>query len=193
VRAGNGKGAVSDPWAAGHTDAARANAHLPANTDASELFSSTLFQVAGLYATMVAALLTIFIQQECGVTSCVTDTVSRTETCVTAHAPCSFSDNLRVNNGFGKLVVAFNFTTLAVFLVANAVFFFREKARARVARCAPRHSTQANAVADCVLVFAQWLITHFDTDTDLPIDNLTDGAAHASCAACVRAHACVVL
>jgi hypothetical protein len=97
---------------------------------------------------MVAALLTIFIQQECGVTSCVTDTVAGTETCVTAHAPCSFSDNLSVSNGFGKLVVAFNFTTLGVFLVANAVFFFREK----------------------------WIITHFDTDTDLPIDNLTDGA-----------------
>ena len=130
----------------GSLNTARAASHLRTNTDRAELASSTGFQVVGLYATMVACLLTIFIQQDCGHTTCVT--AAGVTTCVTQRQPCSFTENLTVNTGFGKLVVAFNFITLAVFLIGNAVFFFREK----------------------------WIITHFDTDPDLPIDNLTYGA-----------------
>ena len=147
TRAGVGHGgAASDPWANAPQDTARAASHLRTNTDRAELASSTGFQVVGLYATMVACLLTIFIQQDCGHTTCVT--AAGVTTCVTQRQPCSFTENLTVNTGFGKLVVAFNFITLAVFLIGNAVFFFREK----------------------------WIITHFDTDPDLPIDNLTYGA-----------------
>jgi hypothetical protein len=105
-----------------------------------------VFQVAGLYSTMVACLLTIFIQQECGVTVCTTDAVTNVSVCTTDHAPCSFEDNLAAGSGFARLVIAFNFVTLAVFLVSNALFWFREK----------------------------WIITHFDTDPNLPIDNLTE-------------------
>ena len=121
-------------------------ANLPGNTDRQELVSSTLFQVAGLYSILVASLLTVFIQQDCGTTVCVGSGASRV--CTTQKVACSFSDNLSVTSKFGKLVVAFNFVTLAVFLISNIVFWFRER----------------------------WIIQHFDTDNDLPIDNLTFGA-----------------
>ena len=119
---------------------------MPANTDRQELGSSTLFQVAGLYSIMVASLLTVFIQQDCGTKVCVGSGASAV--CTTELVACSFADNLGVKSRYGKLVVAFNFITLGVFLISNIVFWFRER----------------------------WIITHFDTDTDLPIDNLTFGA-----------------
>ncbi len=167
-RAGRGNGVLQrgDIWASAPQDATAAASHLPRNTDRAELTTSSAFQVIGLYSIMVACLLTVFIQQECGVTECVTSTDPLTSaslrTCTTAHAPCSFSQNLRVGTRFGRAVVAFNFTTLAVFLISNALFWFREK----------------------------WIITHFDTDTDLPIDNLTDGAQPAAllrCCGCAHA------
>ena len=144
--AGLGTGAGEDPWSSSNRQGSSAPANLPGNTDRQELVSSTLFQVIGLYSIMVASLLTVFIQQDCGTTVCVGTGASRV--CTTERYACSFSDNLGVTSKFGKLVVAFNFVTLAVFLVSNVVFFFRER----------------------------WIIQHFDTDNDLPIDNLTFGA-----------------
>ena len=95
--------------------------------------SSTLFQVAGLYSIMVASLLTVFIQQDCGSTVCVG--TGAAAVCTTERAACSFSENLGVTSRYGKLVVAFNFVTLAVFLFSNIVFWFRKR----------------------------WIIQHFDT------------------------------
>ena len=119
---------------------------MPGNTDRQELVSSTVFQLAGLYSILVASLLTVFIQQDCGSTVCVGSGAA--QVCTTQKQACSFSENLGVTSRFGKLVVAFNFVTLGIFLVSNIVFWFRER----------------------------WIIQHFDTDNDLPIDNLTFGA-----------------
>ena len=116
--------------------------------------SSTLLQVIGLYSILVASLLTVFIQQDCGNTVCVG--TGATAVCTTSKQACSFSDNLGVTSRFGRLVVAFNFATLAIFLISNIVFWFRER----------------------------WIIQHFDTDNDLPIDNLTFGA-HAPALCCL--------
>ena len=149
--AGLGKGAGEDPWASSNRQGSNVQANLPGNTDREELFSSTLFQIAGLYSILVASLLTVFIQQDCGSTVCTTEKVA-----------CSFGDNLSVGSKFGKLVVAFNFVTLAVFLISNVVFWFRER----------------------------WIIQHFDTDNDLPIDNLTFGAHLRDCWLRTRSHAC---
>jgi hypothetical protein len=80
---------------------------MPANTDREELVSSTLFQIAGLYSIMVASLLTVFIQQDCGTTVCVGSGASAV--CTTELVACSFEDNLGVKTRYGKLVVAFNF------------------------------------------------------------------------------------
>ena len=143
---GLGTGVSDDPWSSSNTQGARAASNLPVNTDREELVSSTLFQVVGLYSILVASLLTVFIQQDCGTTVCVGTGASTV--CSTEQVACSFADNLGVKSRYGKLVVAFNFVTLAVFLISNIVFWFRER----------------------------WIITHFDTDADLPIDNLTFGA-----------------
>ena len=60
---GSNAQAAGDVWANAPVDSARAASHLPQNTDRQELLSSTLLQCMGLYATMVACLLTVFIQQ----------------------------------------------------------------------------------------------------------------------------------
>ncbi len=125
TRVGMGSGAPADPWASGiDVDTKRATAHLPENTDQQELVTSTGFQVLGLYSTMVACLLTIFIQQTCSTTECTGIGASRV--CTTTEMPCTFGQNLNAT-GFGRVVVAFNFTTLAMFMVSNLVFFFRER------------------------------------------------------------------
>jgi len=124
VRVGLAKGVSSDdPWSAANTQGARTPSNLPANTDREELVSSTLFQVVGLYGILMSSLLTVFIQQNCSETTCVG--TGAATVCTTVKQACSFGENLGVKAQFGKLVVAFNFVTLAVFLVSNALFFYR--------------------------------------------------------------------
>lgn len=110
----------------------------------------------------MASLLSIFIQQDCGTTLCTSNgayngTLGSNSTlpgcvrglqctCLTTKVACSFSDNLRNSSSIGRLTVAFNFITLAVFLVANTFFFLRER----------------------------WVIKQFDVDVDLPVDNLRE-------------------
>ena len=130
--------------------------------DRSEILTTLAMQVAGLYTILVASLLSIFIQQDCGSTLCTSrgsynGTLGSNTTlpgcvrglqctCLTTKVACSFSDNLRNSSSFGRLTVAINFITLAVFLIAYVFFFLRER----------------------------WIIKQFDVDVDLPVDNLRE-------------------
>ena len=149
-RVGNGSGSAGvggEPTAGGEVEDAEEKAE--EKLDRSEMWKGSVMQVAGLYSIMVACLLSVFIQQDCATTSCTSACLpggGGRQVCTTTRTACSFKQNLSYTSGFGKLAIAFNFITLALFLVSQGVFYYREK----------------------------FVVDAFSEDAHLPVENLQD-------------------
>ena len=126
TRMGLGAATINAAAAQAIKDSAKEEAGEEADSNKWEVRRSTLFQVAGLYSIVVACLLSIFVSQRCG------------------NAVCTARQNLKQGTHFGTVVSGFNWASLAVFLLAQVVFYAREV----------------------------WCIEAFSYDLDLPVENL---------------------
>lgn len=90
-----------------------------------ELLADSVSQAIGLYSIIMACLLALFVEQQCGPND------SNPE----IHQ-CSLDDDFR--SFFEQLVLGVNFACLLVFVAANVVFWLREKFM-----CAPLAFTSA--------------------------------------------------
>ena len=108
-------GGVADPAAAAAAGAAAAD-KLAAEKAAErkELLSDTISQAIGLYSIVMACLLALFVEQQCG----------PNESNPEVHQ-CSLNDDF--HSLFEQAVLGVNFGCLLVFVAANAVFWLREK------------------------------------------------------------------
>lgn len=93
---------------------------LNATADSADLRSAFVANASGMYAIMVASLLTIFVQQSCA---------SESDPNV-AHS-CSFYEKVSAGRSsnrlfWARLVLGWNFITLAALLTTTAVLFWRE-------------------------------------------------------------------
>lgn len=128
TRMGLGAAAINQAAAQSIKESAQEENAEEAASNKWEVRRSTLFQVAGLYSIVVACLLSIFVSQRCGA------------------SVCTARQNLKQGTYLGTVVTGFNFASLAVFLVAQVVFYAREV----------------------------WCIEAFSYDLDLPVENLAE-------------------
>ncbi len=147
----------SKPAAAPSANAADAEAALPAepaavassikdakSNERKELLADSVAQLVGLYSIVMACLLLLFVEQVCPATDANPE----------PHA-CTLADDF--NSPYERAVIVVNFFCLGLFVIAQAIFWMREKfmcAHHSVCRlCVLLRSVLTRADAVCFSVF----------------------------------------